>query len=203
MMLSYSFVTGMTSGYVKAVEELNFRKVLDDLVLCGRPVSHPLLLPVLTLCYELSSNYDLQQRALRTELEKLDAILAGRHGATSYSPRGGSVIDFISNAVNVCRTGVLQTRPQAWQNVVDNVRHAAAYTWDHVPAEKKSSELRDLHVALMNRLDFLDTKLQGIENYAHVTLERLGVLRDEVRNPGDLVTECTSFQFNVQTFIDT
>lgn len=204
MMLSYSFITDMTSGYVKAVEDMNFREVLDDLVLCGRPVSHPLLLPVLILCHELSSKNDQKQRALRTELRTLDDALISRYSVTPaphYGPEIDPELDNISKRIAVCQTEVLQKRPQAWQNVVDNVRRAATYFWDHTPAEKKSSELMDLHDTLMNRLEFLDVKLQGIENHAHVTLERLGVLREVVRKPDVILSGYVGDQVNVQTFI--
>ncbi|KAL2283148.1 hypothetical protein FJTKL_10049 [Diaporthe vaccinii] len=190
MLLSYSFVTDITSGYAKAVEEMKFKEVLDDLVLCGRPVSHPLLLPVLVLCHELSSKNDQKQRALRTELRTLDDALISRYSVTPaphYGPEIDPELDNISKRIAVCQTEVLQKRPQAWQNVVNNVRRAAAYYWDHTPADKKSPELIDLHDTLMNRLDFLDVKLQGIENHAHVTLERLGVLREVVRKSDVLV----------------
>lgn len=182
MMLSYSFDTGMTSGYVKARSK--FAPVLHDLVLCGTPTSHPLLLPILTLCNELSSENDEKQREQRRELRKLDDVLNGRYGmkpAAHFGPVIDPQLDDISKIVAVSHTEVLQKRPQAWQNVVDNVRCAAVYFWDHVPVEEKDSELKDLHDSLINRLDFLTVKLQGIENYAHVTIERFGVLREEVR----------------------
>lgn len=182
MMLSHSFDTGMTSGYVKSRKK--FESVLDDLILCGRPTSHPLLLPILTLCNELSSENDERQREQRRELRKLDDVLTGRYGmkpAAHYGPVLDPQLEDISKIVAVSHTEVLQKRPQAWQNVVDNVRRAAIYFWDHVPVEEKDSELQDLHDNLINRLDFLTVKLQGIENYAHVTIERFGILREEVR----------------------
>lgn len=186
MMLSYSFDTGITSGYVKAMEKMKFKKVLDDLVLCGRPVTHPLLLPVLTLCNELSAKDDKRQRTQRAELRKLDDALNGRYSmlpAAHYGPEIDPQLDNMGKTIAICQTEVLQKRPQAWQNVVDNVRRAATHFWDNTPAEKKSPQLKVLHDALINRLDFLTVKLQGIENYAHVTIERLIILREEVRRP--------------------
>lgn len=187
MLLTYSFHTCVTSGYVKAMEAMepmNFKDILNDLVLCGRPVSHPMLLPILTLCHELSSSNDKKQREKRSELRKLDAALIARYSmppAAHYGPEIDPELDNISKTIAICQSEVLQKRPQAWQNVVDNVRNATFYFWDHLPAEDKSPELRELHDALVNRLEFLTVKLQGLENYAHVTLERLGSLREVVR----------------------
>ncbi|KAG8158335.1 hypothetical protein KVR01_012096 [Diaporthe batatas] len=198
MVLSYSFGTGITSGYVrgkgekvteKGKEQLKdhktLKKVLDDLFLCGRPVSHPLLLPILTLCQELSSSNDKKQRDLRAELRKLDHALIGRYTvapAAHYASPADQELDTLSHKIADCQTEVLQKRSQAWQNVVDHVKEATNHFWDHLPAEKKSPELTKLHKTLLERLNFLTVKLQGIENYAHVTLERLGILREVVHN---------------------
>lgn len=202
MMLSYSFGTGVTSGYVKGKaekvkekgkeqfkENKILKQVLDDLVSCGRPVSHPLLLPVLTLCHELSSDNDMKQREQRAKLRELDKALISRYKmapAAHYKPPPDQELDTISNTIAVCQTEVLQKRSQAWQNVVDNVKNAMIYFWDHVPAEKKTDELTKLHNTLLDRLNFLTVKLQGIENYAHVTLERLSILREVVRYPTEM-----------------
>lgn len=186
MMLTYSFETGMTSGYVKAMERMKFQDVLDDLVLCGKPVSHPFLLPILTLCNEVSSKNDKKQRAQRTQLRKLDDALIARYNIGPTAHYGIDIdpeLDSISKTIAVCQSEVLQNRPQAWRSVVDNVRHATTCFWDHVAAERKSDPLKELHETLLHRLDFLTVKLDGIENYAHVTLERLGILREVVRKP--------------------
>lgn len=185
MLLTYSFNTALTSGYVKAMERMSFKDVLDDLVLCGRPISHPMLLPILTLCHELSAKNDKKQRDQRAQLRKLDDSLIGRYSMTPaahYGPDRELELDSMSKTIAKCQTEVLQKRPQAWRNVVDNARAAMVHFWDHVPVEKRSHELKELHDALIDRLNFLVVKLQGIENYAHVTLERLGILREVVRH---------------------
>lgn len=189
MMLTYSFETGMTSGYVKAMERMKFQDVLDDLVLCGKPVSHPMLLPVLTLCNEVSSKADKKQRAQRTQLRKLDDALIARYEIGPPAHFGLEIdpeLDSISKTIAICQSEVLQNQPQAWKNVINNIRHATTYFWDHLPSERNSHEFKELQETLLNRLDFLTIKLEGIENYAHVTLERLGILREVVRNPHEL-----------------
>lgn len=183
-MLSYSFRTRITSGYSKAMETSGFKKILENLKACGNPVSHPLLLPVLVLCSELSAKNDEIQREQRRLLRTLENRLTQRYQmepAAGYSPETDPELDDISRQLANCQCMVLQKRPQAWQNVVKRIRSALHYYWDHLPQElMPDPELQDLHETLESRLDFLSVKLEGLENYAHVTLERLNVHREVV-----------------------
>lgn len=52
--------------------------------------------------------------------------------------------------------------------------------WDRLPEGRRDPELRELHDTLLSRLGFLTVKLEGIENYAFVTLERLNIHREVV-----------------------
>lgn len=185
MMLSYSFNTGITSGYIKAMQTAEFDTVLDEMLLCGRPASHPLLLPVLVLCRELSSKNDEKQREQRKELRKPESALSSRYQvipASLYGTETDLDLDKISTQIAKCQCEVLQKRPQAWQNVIDRVQEAAACFWECLPEERKDPALRELHKTLLSRLNFLTVKLEGIENYAFVTLERLNIHREVVSN---------------------
>lgn len=183
MMLSYSSRTGITSGYVKAMETAKFNTVLEELLLCGSPASHPLLLPILVLCRELSSENDEKQRTQRKELRKLENALSSRYQVTPaarYKTETDLELDRISTQIANCQCEVLQKRPQAWQNVVGRAKDAAGRFWQGLPDEKKDPALRGLHDTLMSRLEFLTVKLEGIDNYAFVTLERLNIHREVV-----------------------
>lgn len=196
----------MTSGYVKATERMNMKEVLDDLILCGRPVSHPMLLPILILCNELSTKRDESQRALRKEIRYLDRALNYRYSdgfELDYDHEWDPGLESISKTIADFQISVLQTSPRAWQDVVENARRAAAYFWDHTPAEKKHPALRELHEALTNRLEFLTVKLRGINNYADVTLEKLGVLREMVRQPNVCWRSYVATRSNVLQLIGT
>ncbi|ROV87777.1 hypothetical protein VMCG_10788 [Cytospora schulzeri] len=185
MMLSYSSSTGITSGYVKAMETAKFNTVLEELLLCGRPASHPLLLPVLVLCRELSSENDEKQRAQRKELRKLENALSSRYQVTPAARYGTETdleLDRISTQIANCQCEVLQKRPQAWQNVIRRAKEAANHFWHSLSKEKRDPALRELHDTLLNRLEFLTVKLEGIENYALVTLERLSIHREVLHN---------------------
>lgn len=183
-MLSYSFETRITSGYVKAMETFKFKTILQDLQACGRPVSHPLLLPVLVLCHELSSGNDEKQREQRRQLRKLENALSQRYQmlpAAHYGVETDPELDAISRQLANCQCEVLQKRPQAWQNVLDNVHRALEYFWLHLKEEEQGNpRLEELHRTLKSRLEFLSVKLEGIENYAHVSLERLSIHREVV-----------------------
>lgn len=182
-MLSYSLERRITSGYVKAMETHGFQQILDNLQACGNPVTHPLLLPVLILCHELSAKNDETQREQRRRLRTLENRLTQRYQmepAAGYGPETDPELDDISRQLANCQCKVLQKRPQAWQNVVNRIRSALQYYWDRLPREHKSPGLQGLHETLESRLDFLSVKLEGLENYAHVTLERLDVHREVV-----------------------
>lgn len=182
-MLSYSFEKNTTSGYFKAMENNKLQTVLDDLQACGKPASHPLLLPVLLLCHELSSTNDEGQREQRRILRNLEKALTQRYEmspAAYFILQTDPELDQISRNLARCQCKVLQKRPQAWQNIIRTTRRALESFWFHLPKNKKSPALKDLHHTLSSRLAFLSVKLEGIENYAHVTLERLNIHREVV-----------------------
>lgn len=192
-MLSYSFETRITSGYVKAMEDhgfketpkgtYGFKEIMDTLKGCGHPVSHPLLLPVIVLCNELSAKNDETQRIQRRRLREIEKSLTGRYQmkpAAGYTPETDPELDDISRKLADCQCMVLQKRPQAWQNVIKGARSALQCYWDELSPVEKVAGLQDLHETLESRLDFLSVKLEGHEHYAHVSLERLNVHREVV-----------------------
>lgn len=183
LMLSHSFEKNITSGYVRAMGSFKFQIILDDLQACGKPVSHPLLLPVLVLCHELSSTNDEKQRKQRRRLRRLENALSQRYEMTAaahFGPETDPELDGVSRELADCQCEVLQKRPQAWQNVVKTTQAALQFFWQQIPEQEKTPALTDLHQTLESRLAFLTIKLEGVENYAHVTLERLSIHREVV-----------------------
>lgn len=165
------------------METYEFKKIVETLKGCGNPVSHPLLLPVIVLCSELSTKNDETQREQRRVLRNLENSLTQRYKmepAAGYTPQTDPELDDISRQLANCQCMVLQKRPQAWQNVVKRTRSALQFYWDELSTAEKSPELKDLHETLESRLDFLSVKLEGHEHYAHVSLERLNVHREVV-----------------------
>lgn len=112
-MLSYSFQTRITSGYVRTMETYGCRKILEYLKACGSSVSHPLLLPVLILGKELSAENDETQRERRRRLRTHENRLTQRYQmepAAGYgSPETDPELDDISRQLLAnCQCAVLQ-----------------------------------------------------------------------------------------------
>ncbi|KAI5925134.1 hypothetical protein F4810DRAFT_89997 [Camillea tinctor] len=188
MMLSYSFRTRITSGYVKGTESAGIGDLLRQLSACARPAAHPLALPILVLSLSFSPQNDRAQREARDRLRQIEHGLSRRYtvdaavGYEDLDPREIKV-DVASQRLTECQCEVLQKRPQAWRNVVVRVGKAmerfegVEFQLDLLK-KGKSGALEALHSELESRLDFLMVKLEGLENYTHVSLERLNMQRE-------------------------
>ncbi|KAI1341422.1 hypothetical protein F5Y15DRAFT_431189 [Xylariaceae sp. FL0016] len=181
MMLSYSFETRITSGYVKGTKSARIEKLLQQLTVCSRPVTHPMILPVLVLCRELSPQHDQLQREYREQVRQLESALSQRYDikpADNYAPETDEDIDGVGRKLTQTQCNVLQKRPQAWQNVVSRATKAVEQFWDHLPGKDKSPDLERLQETLLGRLEFFAVKLEGLESYTHVSIERLNMQRE-------------------------
>lgn len=185
MMLSYCFRTKMTFGYVKATDGASPEKVLSSLKACAQPASHPFLLPLLVLNQELSSSNEKTQRECRDTLRQLETVLSKRYPmqpAVGYSPMTEVELDKINRQLAECQCQVLWKRPQAWKNAITRVDGAAKAFWRHLPEENKTPDLEEMHLSILDRLDYLSIKLENLESYIYTTLERLNLQRHVVRN---------------------
>jgi len=182
MMLSHSARDGITTGYVKGTASSYIVEAIGHLKSCAGDISHPFLLPMIVLSHELSSKNDQKQREARDWLRRLENALSLRNEITqseSYLNSSFLDIDAISRDLAECHSQVLWKRPQAWHKIVCRLEAAMESFWDHLPPEKQQ-ELSALHLSMLSRLDFFKAKLEGIENYAHTTLERLNIQRSVV-----------------------
>ncbi|KAI3323956.1 hypothetical protein HD806DRAFT_522480 [Xylariaceae sp. AK1471] len=188
IMLTYCFKSRITSGYVKGskskYKSANIKRLLQHLTACARPAVHPLLLPIL-LIHDLSAKNDEDQRAAREMIRQLESALSQRYqmnAAMDYGPEGEIDLDSLNKQLTDCQCRVLQKNPQAWGSALDRVEKAMHAFWkalqDSSQEEKHDHQLQALHRCLLNRLDFIAGKLNGIENYAHVSLERLKSQRE-------------------------
>lgn len=183
LVLSYSFRSNITSGYVKGTKKANIESVMTQLRACATPVSHPLLLPIIMLTREISAENDVRQRLARDRIRGLENALDGRYSgpaAAGYTPTEDLTLDSIKKIIVECRSEILWKRPQAWQNAVRRTQEASNHFWENLSEDWKTPEMRKVHQSLMSRLDFMTTKLEGLESYAHISLERLDFLREEV-----------------------
>jgi hypothetical protein len=143
---------------------------------------------VLFLINEISATNEKGQRAARKEIRKLESALGQRYegvnAAIGYGPEMEIDLDSLSKRLTNCQCTVLQKRPKSWRNAVDRVEKAMHAFWNtlegHSQYEKPGYELRALHRCLLSRLDFLAVRLEGIESYAYVSLERLKNQREVV-----------------------
>jgi hypothetical protein len=188
MMLTYCFKSRITSGYVKGTKSKSakIKRLLQHLTACARPAVHPLLMPIL-LIHELSAKNDEEQRAAREIIRQLESALSQRYqknAAMDYGPKGEIDLDSLNQQLTDCQCKVLQKNPQAWGSALEGVEKATHAFWealqDYCQDDEPDLPLQALHRCLLTRLDFIARKLNGIENYAHVSLERLKSQREVV-----------------------
>ncbi|KAJ3560645.1 hypothetical protein NPX13_g9234 [Xylaria arbuscula] len=184
MMLTYCFKSRITSGYVRGTKSTDVAKQLQHLIACCRPVAHPLLLPILLL-HSLSAKNDEDQRDVRVKIRELEGALSQRYqkySTVNYGPEREIDLDSLNQQLTECQCRVLQKKPQAWRNALDRIEKAMHTFWEGLqtydPEEEPDQQLQSLHRSLLSRLDFLAGKLDGLENYTHVSLERLKSQRE-------------------------
>ncbi|KAI1281581.1 hypothetical protein F5Y07DRAFT_411674 [Xylaria sp. FL0933] len=184
MMMTYCFKSRITSGYIKGTKSAVINRQLQHLTACCRPVAHPLLLPIL-LIHDLSAKNDEDQRAVRAKIRELEGALSQRYQkytAVSYGPEREIDLDSVNQQLTECQCRVLQKKPQAWRNAVDRVEKAMHAFGEAIQAQNREAkcdyQLQMLHKSLLSRLDFLAGKLDSLESYAHVSLERLKSQRE-------------------------
>ncbi|KAL6924533.1 hypothetical protein ACHAPO_003753 [Fusarium lateritium] len=197
MLLSHSFKTGITTGFIKGTPSSEIEKSLDHLKACAGQVGHPILLPLIILTYDLSPENDEKQRKARHWLRRLENAVSLRNEVEEqeqYFQNGFIDIDGLSRDLVECHGNVMWKRPQAYEALVKEMEKAMEtfrFVWITLcpNAEKQSEaerkhrkEVEKLHRSMVSRLDFYKVKLKGLENYIHITLERLKVQREALYN---------------------
>ncbi|EMR67371.1 hypothetical protein UCREL1_5631 [Eutypa lata UCREL1] len=182
MTLSYSFKTGITSGYVKGTKSADIENLVYQVQQCASSVGHPLLLPVLILCRELSLDNDEAQRNSRQKVRELEEMLLNRYrdspGTRNVHDKELALENIISQ-LHDHQCKVLWKRPQTWQKVVSRMMRANRAFWDGLAAvQQQDLVIEKVHQTMLSRLNFLDVKLAGLESHAQVTLERMNLLRE-------------------------
>lgn len=201
MLLSHSFKTGITTGFIKGTPSSEIEKSLNHLKACTDQIGHPILLPLIILTYDLSPENDEKQRKARHWLRRLENAVSLRNEVEEqeqYFQNGFIDIDGLSRDLVECHGNVMWKRPQAYEALVKEMEKAMAtfrLVWIALcpDAEKQSEaerkhrkEVEKLHRSMVSRLDFYKVKLKGLENYIHITLERLKVQREAVRVHSDI-----------------
>ncbi|KZL83830.1 hypothetical protein CI238_09876 [Colletotrichum incanum] len=186
IMLSHCFSNGITSGYVKGTPSSDIVAAIQHLTFCARQVGHPMLLPIIILSHDLSSQNDQKQRDARDWLRKLEHAVSMRNeieDEEGYVSKDGYLeVDAISRDLVECHSQVLWKRPQAYLEIVKEIAAGLDKFKAKVPAEHLTPDLDKLHRSMIARLDFYRLKLKGIENYQATTLERLHIQRSALYN---------------------
>ncbi|ODA80038.1 hypothetical protein RJ55_02996 [Drechmeria coniospora] len=197
MILSHSFTTSITTGFVKGTASSDVVKMLEHVRACAPQVGHPMLLPTIVLSYDLSPTNDQKQRDARDWLRRLENAVSLRDEVSAheqYFQDGLLEIDGLSRDLVECHGHVMWKRPQAYWALTEEMEramdkfHVKWRTIDGPDAnltpqeEAHWKEMDKLHRSLQARLDFYKVKLKGLENYIHTTLERLKVQREALYN---------------------
>ncbi|KAK4123725.1 hypothetical protein N657DRAFT_645313 [Parathielavia appendiculata] len=190
LMLSHSFRTHMTTGYAKGTPSSDLVDSIRHLRACAAQVLHPLLLPLIILSHDLSMKNDVKQRNAREWLRNLEHAVSMRTEVreedSKYVKDAMVDLDQINRDLVECHSQVLWKRPQAYQEIIKLVGAAMDKFWDRARDDPayggRGGEVDKLHRSLLARLDFYQAKLKGIENYAHITLERLTIQRAALYN---------------------
>ncbi|KAI0480678.1 hypothetical protein GGR56DRAFT_627105 [Xylariaceae sp. FL0804] len=182
IMLSYSYKTHITTGYVKGTSSSDISASLEHLKACQREVGHPLLLPIIILSHDLATKSDIRQRQARDWLRKLENAITMRNEIEEKEVYTDFDVDGINRDLVECHSQVLWKRPQAYQEIVKELKEAMAKFIEYVDEETNNKTMRALHNSMSARLDFYRVKLVGMEHYIHTTLERLHIQRQALYN---------------------
>jgi hypothetical protein len=180
IMLSYSFRTAITTGYVKGTPSSDIVESIKHLGFCRSEVGHPLLLPMIILSYDLSFKSDIRQREARDWLRRLENAITMRDEIEANEVYKDFDVDGINRDLVECHSQVLWKRPAAYKEIVAEVKEAMGKFKEYERTGMSKKELRQLHGSMLARLEFYKVKLSGMEHYAHTTLERLHIQRQAV-----------------------
>ncbi|KAK3340310.1 hypothetical protein B0H65DRAFT_254633 [Neurospora tetraspora] len=188
LMLSHSFNTGLTSGFVKGTPSSDIDVSIKTLLACASQAMHPFLLPIIVLSHDISIKTDMKQREAREWLRQLEHAVSMRQEIreeeSNYIKETMINLDQINRDLVECHSQVLWKRPQAYQETVRSFGIALEQFWSLAKdrPETYGKDAEKLHNSFVSRLDFFNAKLKGIENYAHITLERLSIQRAALYN---------------------
>ncbi|KAI8959135.1 hypothetical protein F5Y11DRAFT_14795 [Daldinia sp. FL1419] len=182
IMLSYSYKTRITSGFVKGTSSSDIAKSLEHLRACRAEVGHPLLLPMIILSHDLSSKGDKRQRDARDWLRRLENAITMRNEIDAAEVYSEFDVDGINRDLVECHSQVLWKRPQAYRGIIGEIKRAMKKFMQQRPEGAHADEVKDLHDLMLSRLDFYRVKLTGMEHYIHTTLERLHIQRQALYN---------------------
>ncbi|KAI0455611.1 hypothetical protein F5B21DRAFT_185686 [Xylaria acuta] len=181
IMLSYSFNTAITTGFVKGTASSDINEAITHLTSCRSEVGHPMLLPIIILSHDLAAT-DTRQREARDWLRRLENAITMRKEIEEKEEYTDFDVDGINRDLVECHSQVLWKRPQAYQEIIKEMKSAMYKFKDCVHEEKNTKKMKALQSSMGSRLEFYRVKLTGQEHYIHTTLERLHIQRQALYN---------------------
>lgn len=186
--LSHEMKTGLTTGFCKGTPSSDIEACIIHLKACAVQIGHPLLLPTIIFSHDMSAKTDIKQREARDWLRRLEHAVSMRteiEDKESYVDKDGLVdFDLINRHLVECHSQVLWKRPTAYIQIADGFGEAfklfeEGFDGSATP-DRWRKELRMLNKSMQSRMQFYKKKLQGIDSYAHTTLQRLEIQRSAV-----------------------
>jgi hypothetical protein len=174
---------GVTTGFAKGTPSSDMVECIKHLKACVLQVGHPMLLPIIIFSHDISYKTDIKQRDARDWLRRLEHAVSMRseiEEREGYVKEGVVDLDAINRDLVECHSQVLWKRPKAYLQILACIDKATNKFFDKLPEERKDGEMRKLQYSMLARMEFYRVKLQGIESYAHTTLQRLEIQRSAV-----------------------
>jgi hypothetical protein len=185
-MLSHNINHGITTGYTKGTPSSDIVECIKHLKACVLQIGNPLLLPIIIFSHDISFKTEIKQRDARDWLRRLEHAVSMRseiEEREGYVTEGVVDLDAINRDLVECHSQVLWKKPKAYLEIVSEITTAMTNFDKKLPEYRRDEIMTKLQDSLYARLDFYRIKLQGIESYAHTTLQRLDVQRTAVCEP--------------------
>lgn len=97
-----------------------------------------------------------------------------------YVKEGVVDLDAVNRDLVECHSQVLWKRPKAYLEIVQGIEKAMEMFYEALPKARHEKAMKALQASMLARMQFYRVKLQGIESYAHTTLQRLEIQRSAV-----------------------
>ncbi len=189
VMLSYSFNTKMTNGFIKGTPSSDIVEAINHVKAAAAHAMHPLLLPVIIISHDLSSKNDQKQRDARDWLRRLEQAIA-MQSRSSNRDTSMSQMEALNRDLVECHAQVLWKSPRAYMEIIEEFQTAMTRFRDGVREEESwDEETNEVHSSFLGRLDFYRQRLKGIVNFSSTTLERLNIQRTAVSSPLSLLLD--------------
>lgn len=196
LMLCHDIKANATTAFCKGTPSSDILTSVRHLKACVQQIGHPMLLPTIIFSHDMSEKTDIKQREAREWIRKLEHAVSMRteiEEKDSYLDKEGLVdFDLINRHLVECHSQVLWKRPKAYMQILDGFKNAMDLfketslavdrEVDSHPRPRWNRSLRQLHGSMLSRHAFYRSKLQGIESYAHTTLQRLDIQRAALYN---------------------